>query len=97
MAKSIGEEYIEKIAFEKYQEKIIAHINMDIECSRWYVDTHAMLDDGKIWSFQENDFIELKHSKYGCWNGFGSVMVFFYIFIVFKFIYRKKEFRKCII
>jgi len=83
--------YIEKVALDKYQQKITAYIDMDIECSRWYDDAHAMLDDGRIWSFQENDFVVTKMSRYGCWNGFGSAVILFYIFTIFRFIFRKRE------
>jgi len=91
MAKAIGNSYIEKVALDKYQQKITAYIDMDIECSRWYDDAHAMLDDGRIWSFQENDFVVTKMSRYGCWNGFGSAVILFYIFTIFRFIFRKRE------
>ena len=65
LSKMILEQYIESVAYKKFDKKIDAHIQMNILSNHKYMtDNHAAIDHEEfgfmIWSFKERGFIKYK-------------------------------------
>jgi hypothetical protein len=63
LSKILLEDYIEKVALEKYGQQIDAHIQMDA----FNTDNAHAWAGSKLWSFEKKDFIEYEYNSSRRW------------------------------